>query len=116
MVKVSVKPVTKPQTSKLVPLFVVNVTHPVLLSYVPPVTFISLSENNAAEFVTVNVPPVLFVNVSCEVPALALPLTTYVSALTELTKEVKSTLKVVTASLPLKLIFFVPVLYVPPLT
>ena len=54
-----------------------------------------MSENNAAEFVTVNVPPVLYVNVNCEVATSALPLTTKVSPLTELIKELKPTSKVV---------------------
>jgi len=77
--KVSVIPVTKPHTSKVVPLFVTKVTHPVVGLYVPPVTFMSLSLNNAAEFVTLNVPPVVFVNDSCWVPAFALPLETWTS-------------------------------------
>ena len=77
--KVSVKPVTNPHTSKVVALFVVNVTHPVDGLYVPPVTFTSLSLNKAAEFVTLNVPPVVFVNDNCCVPAFALPLETWTS-------------------------------------
>ena len=79
----------------MVPLFVPKVIQPLLGLYVPPVTLISLSENKAAELVTLNVPPLLFVNVNCEFAALALPLTTNVSPLTELTKELKSTSNVV---------------------
>ena len=77
--KVSVIPVTKPQTSNVVPLLVVNVTHPFEGLYVPPVTLTSLSLNNAAELVTLNVPPVVFVNDSCCVTELALPLETKTS-------------------------------------
>ena len=84
--------------------------------YVPPVTLISLSENKAAELVTLNVPPLLFVNVNSDVAASALPLITNVSALTELIKELKSTSKLVSEELPTKFISFVPLLYVPPLT
>ena len=75
-----------------------------------------MSLNSAAELVTLNVPPLLFVNVNCEVATSALPLTTNVSPLTELIKELKSTSKVVSAELPTKFISLVPLLYVPPLT
>ena len=63
-----------------------------------------MSANKAAEFVTVNVPPVLYVNVNSEVATFALPLTKNVSPLTELTSDVKSTSKVVSSELPAKLI------------
>ena len=75
----SVIPVTNPQTSKVVPLFVLKVTQPLLILYVPPVTLISLSLNKAAALFTTKVPPVLFVKVNSDVETSALPEITKVS-------------------------------------